>query len=278
MCQSQFDPRRFPLFHALAEPQCLTLRRVARLSSVPRRGRIYSVGDPSDRVCFLETGIVKEAVPPHDDGPEILLALLYPGDVFGESALVDDSARDHLTQACEAARVWSLNRGVLLELFSQTPALGYALLRLTVRRTRRCRMRVEGLLQKDAHSRVAQTLLNLADERSVVDVDGLLISLRLTQADLAKMAGLARETVNIVLGQLRARGLVEMTRNHIRLRQPGGLLGSAHAMRSPIRPEVRHDHDVHVRSFGGRTPSGSDTRRVDRDGRPPLSAKSARAL
>jgi hypothetical protein len=125
---------------------------------------------------------------------------------------------------------------------------------------------------------VAQTLLNLAAERSVVDADGLLISLRLTQADLANMAGLARETVNIVLGHLRARGLVEMTRSHIQLRQPVGLLGSVQAMRSPIRLELRHDHDIHVRSFGGRASSGADTRSVDRDARTRLRAAPAAQL
>lgn len=152
MCHPQFDPRRFRPFDALAEPECLVLRRVARLSSVPRRGRIYDIGDPGDCVCFLEAGIVKEAAP-LQDGAEILLALLYPGDVFGESALIDDGARDPLTEAWEAANVWSLNRSVLLDLFSRTPAFRSAVLALVARRTRRLRMRVEGLRHRDAHRR-----------------------------------------------------------------------------------------------------------------------------
>ena len=269
MCHPQFDPRRFQLFDALAEPQCLAIRRVARLSSVPRRGRIYNIGDPSDCVWFLEAGIVKEAAP-LPDGAEILLALLYPGDVFGESTLVDDGARDHLTEACEAANVWSVNRSVLLDLFNHTPAFRSALLGLVARRTRRLRMRVEGLLHKDAHRRVAQVLLSLAAERSAANANGLLIPLRVTQADLANMAGLARETVNIVLGHLRARGLVDTTRNSIRLRHRGQLLGSIHAMTSPIRSEVRHDQYAHGRPAGGgapEAPDGADAGRVDRDAR-----------
>lgn len=236
MCHPQFDPRRFRLFDALAEPQCLAIRRVARLSTIPRRGRIYTIGDPSDCVWFLEAGIVKEAAPLQDGG-EMLLALVYPGDVFGESALIDDDARDHLTEAWEAANVWSVHRSVLLDLFSHTPAFRSAIFGLVARRTRRLRMRVEGLLHKDAHRRVAQVLLNLAAERSVADANGLLIPLRVTQVDLANMAGLARETVNIVLGHLRERGLVDTTRHSIRLRHPGTLLGSIDAMTvaDPVR-------------------------------------------
>lgn len=285
MCQDRFDPRRFPLFDALAEPQLLPLRRVARLSNVPCRQRIYSVGDASDRVLLLQAGIVKVAAP-LPPGPDILLAFLYPGDVFGESALIDDGPRDHVTEAYEDAKVWSVSRGLFLDLLGQSPALGIAFCRLMARGTRRFQMRVEELLQKNAQRRVAQTLLNLAADHSVADADGLLIPLRLTQADLANMVGLARETVNVVLGNLRTRGLVEMTRDNIRLKRPDALR-SVHSMTSPIRPKVHDDDDLHVHPFGGAAALGADARRVDRDardafdggaGRPALSTKSARAL
>ena len=275
MCQTQFNPRRFRLFDALAKPQRLMLRRLAKLSSTPRHHRIYSVGDTSDRVYFLEAGVVKVAAS-LPSGSEILLAFLYPGDVFGESALIDDGPRDHRTEAYEDAKVWSVSRSFFLDLLGQSPALGYAVFGLMARGTRRFRTRVEELLQKDAHRRVAQTLLNLAADHSVADADGLLIPLRLTQADLANMAGLARETVNVVLGTLRARGLVEMTRVNIRLRQPAALR-SVHSMTSPILAQVPNDHDLHVRSFGERAAFGSDARRVARDARDAFDGGAGRA-
>jgi len=190
---------------------------------------------------------------------EIILAFLYPGDLFGESALINDSARDHLTEAYEAARVWSIGRSLLLDLFAQTPALGYGLLRLMLRSTHQLQTRVEGLLHRNAHARVAQTLLNLAADRSVANKDGLQISIRATQADLANMAGLARETVNIVLMDLRTRGFVEMTRGRIRLRQPAALR-SACAVTPRTRLVVRHGNDRRVPSSGGRAPLGTDAR------------------
>lgn len=275
MCQTQFNSRRFRLFDALAEPQRLMLRRLAKLSSTPRHHRIYSVGDTSDRVYFLEAGVVKvtASLP---SGAEILLAFLYPGDVFGESALIDDGPRDHRTEAYEDAKVWSVSRSFFLDLLGQSPALGYAVFGLMARGTRRLRTRVEELLQKDAHRRVAQTLLNLAADHSVADADGLLIPLRLTQADLANMAGLARETVNVVLGNLRTRGLVEMTRDNIRLRRPAALR-AVHSMTSPIRPEAHHDNDFHVRPFRGKAGFGADAGRVDRDARHAFDGGAGRA-
>lgn len=276
MCQDRFDPRRFRLFDALTDPQLLPLRRVARLFNIPRRQRIYSAGDASDRVLLLEAGILRVTAP-LPPGPDILLAFLYPGDVFGESALFDDGPRDHAVEVHEDARVWSVGRRPLLDLFGQSPALGLAFVRLVARGTRRFRMRVEELLQKDAQSRVARTLLNLAAEHSVADADGLLIPHRLTQADLANMAGLARETVNVVLRDLRARGLVEMTRDNIRLRRPAALRAVRSAP-SPIRSEVHHDDDFHgVHPFRGPVALGADARRVDRDARDAFDGGAGRA-
>lgn len=275
MCQTRIDPRRFRLLDALTEPQLLLLRRVARLSHVPRRQRIYSVGDTGDRVFFLDAGVVKVAVPQRD-GPEILLAFLYPGDVFGESALIDSGPRDHAAEAHEDAKVWSVGRTFFDDLLGHSPALAYALFRLMARGARRFRMRVEELLQKDAQCRVARTLLNLAAERSVADADGLLIPLRLTQADLANMTGLARETVNNVLGGLRAGGLVEMTRDSIRIRRPNALRSVGPAI-PHIRREVEHEHEFHAHHFGGASALGADARRVDRDARHAVDGGAGRA-
>lgn len=261
MCQDRFDPRRFRLLDALADPQLLPLRRVARLANVARRERIYSAGDASDRVHFLAAGVVKVATP-LPPGPDILLAFLYPGDVFGESALIDDGPRDHGAEAYEDAKIWSVSRSLFIDLLRQSPTLGHELFRLMAHGTRRFRMRVEELLQKDAHRRVARTLSNLAAEHSVADADGLLIPLRLTQADLANMTGLARETVNGVLSDLRESGLVEASRHNIRIRRPTALRSAA---MTRVLPCQRDDDAFHARRFGGGTALAANARRVAGD-------------
>ncbi|MBI2189863.1 MAG: Crp/Fnr family transcriptional regulator [Acidobacteria bacterium] len=83
-------------------------------------------------------------------------------------------------------------------------------------RIRYFRARVAHLLCRTPHARVAHTLLTLAAERSVMDADGVLIPLRLSQLELAALAGLTRETVNIVLRDLRGRGLVPLLGDAVR--------------------------------------------------------------
>jgi CRP/FNR family transcriptional regulator len=199
------------------------IRRAARLVRVPRRQHIYWCGDRSDRVFFLQAGVVKIAAPDPDADRKRVLMFIYSGDAFGEDGIIEGGPRDHLAEAHEDSVVWAIHREALMAIIDQSPALGKEFIRLMARRTRHFRIRLEGLLGKDAHTRVASTLLNLAAEHAIADADGLLIPTRLTQGDLADMTGLARETVNGVLADLRARGLVEVNRWTVRIKRPSAL-------------------------------------------------------
>ena len=82
------------------------------------------------------------------------------------------------------------------------------------------RNRVEELLYKGAHARVAHTLLDLAQHHGVPDAQGIVIPLRLSQRDIANLVGLTRETVNFILKDLRQRELIETQGPSIRVRAP----------------------------------------------------------
>lgn len=157
------------------------------------------------------------------DGREIVLEFLQPGALFGESALFDETARNHRAQAHEDVVVYSIPREPLRSLLRQSPDLGYRIARLMALRVGCFRARVETLLCRTAQERVVRTLLALAAAHSVADADGILIPLQLNQVELGKLAGLARETVNVILRDFRSRGLVEADRRSIRLKDPAAL-------------------------------------------------------
>ena len=211
--------QRFRMLDALTEPQKRAVEKMTRMLEVPRGQQIYLAGDPSDQIFLLKVGVVKISTR-GADRQDTILAFLYPGDVFGELAIVDDSPRDHVATAYVDTVLCALNRDLLLQMVQQSPALGYQITKLMGLRLRRLRTRVEELLYKSAHARIAHTLLDLAADYGVKDDDGILISIRLNQGDLGNLVGLARETVNIVLQDLKQRGLVEAGRQSIRLKDP----------------------------------------------------------
>ncbi len=211
--------QRFRMLDAMTAPQKQTVEKMTRMLEVKRGQRIYLQGDPSDQIFLLKVGVVRISTVAADQ-QETILAFLYPGDIFGELAIVDDSPRDHLATAHEDVVLCALSRDVLLRMVQETPALGYQITKVIGLRLRRFRTRIEELLCKSAQARIAHTLLDLAEEHGVRDDEGILVPLRLNQADLGNLVGLARETVNIVLQEFKQRGLVDAGRRSIRIIDP----------------------------------------------------------
>lgn len=213
------DLRQSELLAGLNDAQMHAVARTARMLEVKRGGRIYTLGDPCAHLFIVKTGVVKISTV-GGDGREIVLEFLHRGALFGEADLVDEAPRDHTAHAHEDVVVYAMQREPLRSLIRESPELGYQIARLMALRIRCFRARVEPLLCRTAQARVAHTLLALAMQHSVTDGDGILIPLRLSQSDLAKLAGLTRETVNIVLRDFHSRGLVEAGRRSIRLKDP----------------------------------------------------------
>jgi CRP-like cAMP-binding protein len=113
-----------------------------------------------------------------------------------------------------------MNRDTVMRLIRETPDVGFQITKLIGLRLRTLRSRVEELLCKSAHARVAHALLEIGSRHGVADRDGVLISLRLSQGDLGRLVGLSRETVNAILQEWREQHLVEMDRRSVRLRDP----------------------------------------------------------
>ena len=214
--------QHFRMLDGLSDGQKRDVDRMTRMLEVKRGSCIYMAGDPSDQIFLLKAGAVKISSIAAD-GQETLLAFLHPGDLFGELAIADDAPRDHLATAHEDTILCAINRDMVLRFVQDTPALGYQITKMMGLRLRRFRTRVEELLCKSAPERLAQTLLDLADECGVQDAGGVLIRLRLNQGDLGNLVGLARETVNIVLQDFRQRGLIEMDGRRIRVTDQEGL-------------------------------------------------------
>lgn len=214
--------QRLKLLDTLSDHQKQTVEKLTRMSEVKRRQRIYLPGDPSDQIFVLKAGVVKIATL-GPEGREIILAFLYPGDVFGELAIVDDSPRDHLAEAYEDAVICAVDRDLFRQLMRDCPELGYQITKLMGFRLKTFRSRVEELLYRSAHARVAHTLLDLATQHGIADAQGIVIPLRLSQRDIANLVGLTRETVNFILRDFRQKNIIETDRRSIRLKDTAAL-------------------------------------------------------
>jgi CRP-like cAMP-binding protein len=192
------------------------------MREIRRKEVLYLPGDAGDRIYLLKRGVVKISTLT-DDGKEIILALMRPGEVFGEEAVLEDAPRDHMAEAYEDALICVITRQDFMGILRAHPEMAFKVTKLVGFRLKTLRSRVEGLLFKGAPARLAQTLLDLARDHGVKDAEGVLLPLRLSQQDLANLIGVTRESVNLALADFRSRGLIETEGRALRLLRPDEL-------------------------------------------------------
>jgi CRP/FNR family cyclic AMP-dependent transcriptional regulator len=201
--------RRTRLFAELGEP---TLRALAERSverSFPRHGRLFHQGDPGNGVFVVASGLVKVVVT-SEDGEEMVLVTLGPGDAVGELSVVDGGPRSAAAEALDPTVALLITREALLDLAARDPAITEALLRTLGGLLRRLTEQAADLVFLDLPGRVAKLLAGLAAERGVSTAEGIELDANLTQTDLAGMVGASRQSVNQILQGFTRRGYLQV--------------------------------------------------------------------
>jgi CRP/FNR family transcriptional regulator len=173
-----------------------------------RRGNVIFVqGEQGERCFAIVDGSVKISAY-HSDGREAVIAVLGPGDVFGELSLFDQAPRSADATAIEETELLSLDTTAITEAIRAHPELAFTLLRVLGRRLRHTNEALQDIAFFDVPGRVARRIADLAESHGRATDEGVLIDLPLSQENLAQMVGATRESVNKALALLRRRGLV----------------------------------------------------------------------
>ena len=213
--------RKVPLFNQLAPADLGRVTEISRERAYPRNSVILFEDYPGDALYVVAQGQVK-VVLIGEDGREVILSVMGAGEFFGEMALVDDEPRSAHVIAMEDSMLLVIRREDFQSLLNQTPAIALALLRELSRRLRRVDEKVGSLVLLDVNGRVAQLLLEFADEAGSER-----ITRRLTHHTIAQMIGSSRETVSRTMRDLVERGHIEVSRREILIRDRAALEASA---------------------------------------------------
>lgn len=211
--ESKWDRYR----HALS--QCAVFKGLPQeaLEDVARRLQVRSGAagtllvaqdEPGDSLFVVLAGRVKVALF-GDNGREVTLAILRPGEVFGEVSLIDGSPRSANVVAMVDSQVLALTREAFLQHLRSCPQTALNLMGEMARRIRQADEAIVGLALQDVEGRLSRMLARLAREEGDVNVEGgLLLRRRPTQQELANMVGSSRETVSRTFASLIRRGLM----------------------------------------------------------------------
>lgn len=201
--------RRAPLFTTLDDEAFHLLTDELTEVDLSRGASVFREGDQGDQLYFIVSGKVKLGRT-SPDGRESLVAILGPGELFGEMALFDPAPRSTAATAVSETRLAGLKNESLNALLRQRPEVSMQLLQALARRLRRTNDNLSDLVFSDVPGRVAKAILDLADRFGRPATDGILVAHELTQEELAQLVGASRETVNKALAEFVQRGWLRL--------------------------------------------------------------------
>jgi CRP-like cAMP-binding protein len=191
----------------LSRDQLEGLAQSLESRKVRRRQPIFYEGEASDRVYVLLSGVAKLSF--LHGAEKVLVGLVGPGEVFGVSSLLPNATRPFRCEAFSDCVVGvgrpstfvGLMLGVPLERFSRT-------LEVTVGRWWSMLQRYTNFVGLSVRERLAGALLELGAKFGADDARGVLLTLKLTHADLAELVGASRQRTTEQLIEFESQGLI----------------------------------------------------------------------
>ena len=201
--------RSAPLFAALDDEAAKALMASMTTSRLERGDILFREGDLGDRLYVIGEGKIKLGLT-SVDGRENLLAVLGPGEMFGELSLFDPGPRTATATAVAETQLIALGHDDLHTFLVGRPAVAATLLGALARRLRRTNDALADLVFTDVPGRVAKALLDLSLRFGRPGEEGIRVAHDLTQEELAQLVGASRETVNKALADFASRGWIKL--------------------------------------------------------------------
>ncbi|MEM7549043.1 MAG: Crp/Fnr family transcriptional regulator [Bacteroidota bacterium] len=179
---------------------------------------IYFPDEPANHIYLISDGRIKVGSF-NNDGKEMVKAILSKGEIFGEMGLAGEEKRGDFAQAMDDnVRICQLNIEDMKELMRDNQPLSLNMIKLIGWRLRKVERRIEGLVHKDAKTRVIEFLTELADEKGQKVGFETMIKNHFTHKDIASLTGTSRQTVTTILNELREKNVITFDRRRILIR------------------------------------------------------------
>ena len=199
--------RHIPYFQRLDDAQLEQIRPLVTERDYDRGEIVILEGDDCEAIYFVKTGRVK-VFKTSPEGREQVLRIMKPGDTFNEVPVFDGGPNPASVEALDPASLYVLPSDEMQRLMLEIPAVSKNVIRILASRLRHLVELVEDLSFRHVTGRVAKILLQHS-------VDASSGGGRLTQQEMATMAGTAREMVGRALKGLEQTGAIKVERGRI---------------------------------------------------------------
>jgi CRP-like cAMP-binding protein len=198
------------LFRGLSPDERKGLVAQARIRNFAAGDTIFLMGSSGDSMMAVLSGTVRISVP-SPDGKEIVLAILQPGELLGEIALLDGKERTADAKAMTACSLALLERRAVLAFLTRHPSGSLRLIEVLCRRLRLSDQQIAEMVFLDLPARLAKALLRMSSGST----GRTAARIQFSQRELGNIVGSSRESINKCLREWQRDGIVRIHESEI---------------------------------------------------------------
>lgn len=186
------------------------------MNTVEKGESLYFQQSPANSVYFLKEGEIKISRF-NDSGDEFLVALLGPGEIFGESSVTGEEIRKEAAVAEEKTLYCIMKEEDMRELLLKSPTLNFRFTQMIETRREKTEKRLEDLIFKNNTERIVDFLIDLEvkhgeDKNGVINIPN-----SFTHEKIAQLTSTNRQEVSSLFSSLKRKNIIDYNRKHIRI-------------------------------------------------------------
>lgn len=201
----------------LKKEELQKMDEIAKMEEAPRNQVIYYPDNQSHTIFLLKKGKVKISRF-SESGDEYILALLGPGEVFGELAFTGEENRGEMATATEDALICRVELAQFQELMAGNPALNLEITKLIGLMFKKIQTKFEHLIFKTSEERIIWFIKSMVEKfgRPIRGFpDQFQIDIKFTHEEIGKLTATSRQMVTATLSMLEKQGIIKYDRRRI---------------------------------------------------------------
>ena len=199
------------LFAGLSADERAALAARARISVFDAGETIFTINSPGNQLMAVLSGTIRISVPSSDE-KALVLAIIQPGEIFGELAVLDGKERSADAIAETACTLAILDRPDILSFLERNPSAWLKLVEVLCQRLRQTNEVFAEVALLHLPVRLAKAMLRISKANSA---KAQMEKIKLSQRELANMLGGTRESVNKCLRKWQREGIVKISEGSI---------------------------------------------------------------
>lgn len=230
-CGSHACVRQVPVFSGLSDEELVMIESITDSEAYTKGSQVCREGEPSEALYVVKSGLIK-LTKNSMEGKQHIVRFLFPGDYFGQFALLHNKNNDVTAEMIESGVVCRMHRKDFIPLLEQNAGLAFSFLMSVSEQLHLAEETAGAMHMLEVEKRLARLLIylysrSLSDSAMTMPTLRQSVDLPSAQKEVAAMIGTTAETLSRKLNKLEALKIIAMHKRTVNILEMEALLQMA---------------------------------------------------